>query len=214
MQPSDVTPVLVLLVGGPTLIVLGVALLAVVRIVAAPRRAPTEGWSRADQPEVWVLVILGWVLVISGLAADGLLACFLALGAESGLAVGVIVAVVGLVVLGMVLLRQSQSRQYMLLSTLAVAAERLMPLAPAVDAFAEERSWLMRSRARRLAALLRSGLTLPEALHRTPGLVSREAQVTIRVGQESGSLAHALRDVVRSHQLHTPLWNQTMGRAL
>ena len=197
MDPS-ITPVLVVLLGGLALIVLGAALLAVVRAVSAPREL------RDHDSEARVLVVLGRVLVITGSAAAILVfSCgFWPL------------AVVGLPVLGMAILRHRRARQYMLLSTLAVAADRLMPLAPAVEAFADERWGLMGYRARRLAALLESGLSLPDALHHTPGLVSREAQVTIRVGQESGVLAAALRDIVRSHEMHSPLWNQILGRVL
>lgn len=197
MDPS-ITPVLVVLLGGLVLIVIGAALLAVVRAVSAPRQL------RDYDSEVWMLVLLGRVLVITGcVAAILVLSCgFWPL------------ALVGLPVLVMAVLRYRRARQYMLLSTLAVAAERLMPLAPAVEAFADERWGLMGYRARRLAGLLESGLSLPEALHHTPGLISREAQVTIRVGQESGVLATALRDLVRSHELHSPLWNQILGRVL
>jgi len=197
MDPS-ITPFLVVLLGGLVLVVIGAALLVVVRAVSAPHEL------RDYDSEVWVLVVLGRVLVITGCVAGILVfSCgFWPL------------AVVGVPVVVMAVLRYRRARQYMLLSTLAVAAERLMPLAPAVEAFADERWGLMGYRARRLAGLLESGLSLPEALHHTPGLVSREAQVTIRVGQESGVLATALRDLVRSHELHSPLWNQVLGRVL
>ncbi len=191
------------LLGGLVAVVIGVALLCVVRVIASPREL------QGDEPELLVLVILGWALLISGVAAGVLFVCIVLLGP-----LGLIIAVAALLVAGMALLRHYRAQQYSLLTTLAVSAERLMPLAPAVEAFADERRGLTARRARRLAALLRSGETLPDALDRTPWLVSRQNQVTIRVGQESGMLAAALRDVVRAHELHTPVWNQTVGRAL
>ena len=83
-----------------------------------------------------MLVVLGRVLVITGCAAAILVfSCgFWPL------------AVVGLPVLGMAILRHRRARQYMLLSTLAVAADRLMPLVLmllAVPAFAQG-EWAIR----------------------------------------------------------------------
>ncbi|MFC1596815.1 type II secretion system F family protein [Planctomycetota bacterium] len=204
MEPSVITPALVLLLGGLTLVVLGAGLLILVRIVSAPVEL------RGDESEVWALVILGRVLSIGGVAALFLSICLKALG----LGVGIVGAIVCALVICLAVLRHRRARQFMLLSTLSVAAKRLMPLAPAVEAFADERWGVMGYHARRLAALLRSGISLPDALVRTPGLVSRQAQVTIRVGQESGALAEALNDVVKSHELHSPLWSQILGRVL
>jgi type II secretory pathway component PulF len=191
------------LLGGLVAVLIGVALLCVVRIIASPLEL------RGDEPELLVLVILGWTLLSSGVAAGVLFVCIVLLGP-----LGLIIAVAALLTVGMALLRHRRAQQYSLLTTLAASAERLMPLAPAVEAFAEERRGLTGRRARYLAALLRSGESLPDALARTPWLLSRQNQVTIRVGQESGMLAAALRDVVQAHELHTPLWNQTVGRAL
>jgi len=204
MEPFLIRALLFVLLGGLALILFGAALLGVVRVVSAPPQL-----SRRD-PAQWVLVIVGRVLIASGVAAGALFVCFLLAGPGLGL----VVLAMGSFVVGMAFLRHRRAQQYTLLSTLAVAAERLMPLAPAVAAFADERWGLMGLRARRLASLLEAGLTLPDALDRTPGLVSRQDQATIRVGQESGALAESLSDVVRSHQLHAPLWNQTMGRVL
>ncbi|MFH1921623.1 MAG: type II secretion system F family protein [Planctomycetota bacterium] len=187
---------MLVLLAAVTLLVFGGLLVLATRIAFAP--GPSEGERRV----LLVLSILGWVLIVSAAAAVGLLV------------MGGLPGILFLVVLVMVFLRYRRSQQHALLSTMAVAAERLMPLAPVVEAFAEERGGLAGLRARRLATLLRSGVSLPEALHQTPGLVSREALVTIRVGQESGALAQSLGDVVKSHQLHAILWNQTMGRAL
>ncbi|MFH1264390.1 MAG: type II secretion system F family protein [Planctomycetota bacterium] len=194
MDPLGIA--LLVLLGAITLLVFGSLLVLVARIAAAPK--PSEG----GRLLLLALSVLGWVLITSAVAA----ACLVAMAGLPG--------ILALVVLGMVVLRYRRARQHTLLSTLAVAAERLMPLAPVVEAFAEERGGLAGLRTRRLAGLLRAGVSLPDALYQTPGLVSRQALVTIRVGQESGALAQSLGDVVKSHQLHAPVWNQTMGRAL
>ncbi len=184
------------MVGGLALTVIGIALLGVVRVLCARRGVA------GDEPEPLLMALIGWVLIVSGLVA--VFTC----------ATGPLVALLVLLVLGMAVLRQRRAQQYTLLSTLAVAAERLMPLVPAVEAFADERGGLLGWRARRLAELLRSGATLPDALQQTPGLVPQQALVTIRAGQESGALAEALRDAVGSHGLLAPLWNQLLARVL
>ncbi len=196
----EVSPVLIALVGGFALLLAGVVLLCLVRVVSAPREIV------GDEPELLVLVVLGWILLIAGVGTAVLFVSFLFLG-PAGLILGPVVAL-------MAHFRHRRAQQYALLSALSVAAERLMPLAPVVDAFAEERWGLLERRSRRLAALLRAGMNLPDALYRAPGLVSRQAQATIRVGQESGSLAQALGDVVRSHEMHDTVWNQAMGRGI
>jgi protein transport protein HofC len=200
----DIDPVLIALFGGLAILLAGVVLLCLVRLISAPREIV------GDEPELVVLVVLGWALLISGVGAGVLFLCLVLLGPVFAF----IVVVGGFVVLLMAYFQHRQARQYALLSAMAVGAERLMPLAPAVDAFAEESWGVMGRRARRLAALLRAGMSLADALYRTPGLIPRQAQVTIRVGQESGLLAAALRDVVRSHDVHAPVWHQIMGRTL
>lgn len=196
-------PILIAIFGGLALLLAGLVLICLVRILSAPREIA------GDEPELVVLVVLGWVLLLTGVGAACLFLSFAFMG------FGAIIVVVGApVVLLMAYFRHRRARQHALVSAMAAAAKRLMPLAPVVDAFADEWWGLMGHRARRLAALLRAGMSLPDALYRTPGLVSRQDQVTIRVGQESGSLGAALDDVVRSHDLHAPVWNQMMGRAL
>ncbi|HUT93392.1 MAG TPA: type II secretion system F family protein [Thermoguttaceae bacterium] len=199
----ETAPILIAIFGGLALLLAGLVLLCLVRILSAPREIA------GDEPELVVLVVLGWVLLLTGVGAATLFLSFAVMGAG-----GIVVVAAAPVVFLMAYFRHRRARQHALLSAMAAAAKRLMPLAPVVDAFAEEWWGLMGHRARRLAALLRAGMSLPDALYRTPWLVSRQDQVTIRVGQESGSLAAALSDVVRSHDLHAPVWNQMMGRGL
>ena len=98
------------------------------------------------------------------------------------------------------------TRQYGLLWLLTVSAERSMPLAPAIEAFARERGGSFSRRAKRLAEMLNAGVPLPDALDQCPGLLPRYATPTIRVGYETGTLARALRRAATVHYLDEPFW--------
>lgn len=98
------------------------------------------------------------------------------------------------------------TRQYGLLWLLTISAERLMPLGPAIEAFADERGGWHSRRARRLARLLDSGVSLPDALELCPGLLPPYSVPLIRVGYETGTLAAALRQAATLHNQHEPVW--------
>ncbi len=98
------------------------------------------------------------------------------------------------------------TRQYGLLWLLTVSAERSMPLAPAIEAFARERGGSFSLRAWRLADMLNAGVPLPDALDQCPGLLPRYAAPAIRVGYETGTLGRALRRAATVHDLDEPLW--------
>lgn len=95
-----------------------------------------------------------------------------------------------------VLVARRSSQQEALLSVLAIAAERGMPLAPGVEAFAELCRGSFRLRARGLSYLLRSGVPLPEALANVPGVIPRRSVVLACVGWSEGRLGPALRDAM------------------
>ena len=102
--------------------------------------------------------------------------------------VGLVMTVVGVVVIAF---QGYRARQDSLLWALAVAAERGMPLAPALYAISEQGGFFFRHRAIALGQLVEDGATLPEALDRVPGVLSREAEVLRRVGYEAGDLPGA-----------------------
>ncbi len=108
--------------------------------------------------------------------------------------------------------RHRESQQYALLWLLTVAAERSMPLAPVVEAFAREQRGSIGRRARRLAEMLGAGVPLPEALQRVGDLLPRRAQSIIRVGCDSGALALALRQAAASQDSQRPMWAAVVGR--
>jgi type II secretory pathway component PulF len=104
------------------------------------------------------------------------------------------VALVAGVIAALVSRRSTQ--QEALLSVMAIAAERGMPLAPGVEAFSELCSGGFRLRSRGLSYLLESGVPFPEALANVPGLLPRRAVVLACVGWSEGSLGPALRDAL------------------
>ncbi len=149
-----------------------------------------------------VMSFSGWVAI--------LLILLLLFTAWTGFLPGPII--IGAVVV--ILWRVHRASQYSLIATLAVSAERQIPLIPAVEALADERWGLARHRTQKLAALLRAGWTLPDTLARVPGLVPRRALVLIRMGQESGLLAASLREAMTERETFSGLWTQMTVRLL
>ncbi len=104
------------------------------------------------------------------------------------------------------------TEQQALLWMLTIAAERDMPLIPALEAFAEERGGRRAIRARRMAALLAQGVALPDALDQAPGLLPPQALPLVRVGCQAGALAPALRQAASIRNLHTPVYLSLVGK--
>jgi protein transport protein HofC len=178
------------IVGAIGPILLGIALLIVLRLLDDSSKTPDDDLGHQ------LLVVAAWVLIAIGVL----------------IATGIIPGLVVLVVLGMVFYRRRRSEQQAFLWALTVAAERMMPLVPVVEAFAEERRGWRRFRARRLAELLRAGIPLPQALWRCRGLVPPEALATIEVGHQAGTLAATLRQAADSHESQESLWSQVTGK--
>jgi type IV pilus assembly protein PilC len=99
--------------------------------------------------------------------------------------------------------RAAQKRS--LLAALALAADRQMPLAPMAEAFAAEGDGAFAYRVRQLAAKLKAGMTLPDAVTRSWGVLPSESVLAARVGEATGDLAGALRATT---------FNQVFDRAL
>ena len=85
------------------------------------------------------------------------------------------------------------TRQAALLSVLAIAIEKKLPLVPMLDAFADDSRFGWRHSVRDLSDMLQSGVSLPDALEAVPGLLPADAVLAARVGAESGALAAALK---------------------
>ncbi|MFI5457912.1 MAG: type II secretion system F family protein [Isosphaerales bacterium] len=108
--------------------------------------------------------------------------------------------------------RRRSTRQDSLLSVLAIAAEKEMPLAPAVVAFADQYRGRSYRRVMDLAAQLNWGNMLPEALERASKVVTRDAVLLAWVGQAAGMLPKALRIAAAARSSYLPLWTAIAGR--
>jgi type II secretory pathway component PulF len=146
------------------------------------------------------------------LAARVVLALGVLLVAVCGL--GMVLGPVALIVVGFVVREVRQARRRMLLEMLAVAAERSLPLAGAVQAFAGERFGFPAGKARRLSALLTEGRSLSDALDGVCGLFSPEARMQIRLGEDLAALAPALREAMGPPSWEELIWRQLAGKVL
>jgi len=125
---------------------------------------------------------------------------------------GIVIWMVVVFVFIEALRRYRATQQYALLWLLTVSAERSMPLAPAVGAFARECGWFFGHRVRRLAAMLEAGALLPDAVERCSGVLPRYAAPIIRVGFETGTLADALRRAAKVRDVDEPVWMALQGK--
>jgi len=110
---------------------------------------------------------------------------------------GILLAVVGCVVLVVSLLRYRALRRASLLTVMATATRKWMPLTPAVAAFAGEWRGGFGYRVQGLANLLAQGVPLGDALRRVGGLASGRALALIDVGTQTGTLSGALDAAAR-----------------
>jgi protein transport protein HofC len=108
--------------------------------------------------------------------------------------------------------RRRSTRQDALLWVMAIAAEKELPLAPAVVAFADQYSGSSRRRIMDLAAQLNWGTPVSEALARARKVVSRDGVLLARVGEGAGMLPEALRLAASSRSSHLPIWTVIAAR--
>jgi type II secretory pathway component PulF len=113
---------------------------------------------------------------------------------------------------GVIQARRRSTRQDSLLWVLAIASEHGMPLAPAVAAFADQYWGPAYARIMGLAARLKGGAMLPEALEQSRGVVSRDAVLLAWVGQASGKLPRALRLAATTRSTQLPIWTSIAAR--
>jgi protein transport protein HofC len=130
-----------------------------------------------------------------------------------GITLGGLMIVVGFgmlfaaaIAVGFVWARLRTTRQDALVWITAIAAERGMPLAPAVAAFADQFRGRARRRVLDLVANLKAGMPLPEALERTPRAVSRDVVLMAWIGQLTGLLPKALRLAGSARSAQLSLW--------
>jgi len=155
---------------------------------------------------MYLVAVVAGLLWLGLLISDSVVIVFLLI---LGLAVILFVAAMGACV---IVARGGATRQDSLLWILAIAAEKEMPLAPAVVAFADQYRGLSYRRIIDLAAQLNWGTMLPEALERTRKVVSRDAVLLAWVGQAAGMLPKALRMAAGSRSSHLPIWTSIAAR--
>jgi type II secretory pathway component PulF len=114
--------------------------------------------------------------------------------------------------MGSFLARRRAIRQDTLISVLAIAAERGMPLVPAIAALADQYRGRTRLRILSLAADLNSGTPPPAALDRAGMLASRDVVMLAWVGNESGNLPKALKMASATRSAQLPIWTAIAAR--
>jgi type II secretory pathway component PulF len=139
---------------------------------------------------LWLFVLIGALFVIGGF-------------------VMLVAAVIGGAI---IFARGRATRQDSLLGVMAISSEREMPMAPAIVAFADQYRGKSHQRIMDLAAYVNWGAALPEALERTPNVMSRDAVLLSWIGQATGKLPKALRLAATARMNQLPLWTAIAGR--
>jgi type II secretory pathway component PulF len=113
-----------------------------------------------------------------------------------------------------VAIKRRRTMQQALLCTMAVSAERLIPLTPAIAAFAEDAGGRFGVGAAKLANLLAQGCALPDALRRVKRIVPPQLVPIVRVGYESGALAEGLAEAAAAEGEQNALWGSFSAKML
>jgi general secretion pathway protein F len=106
--------------------------------------------------------------------------------------------------------RDAQRRA--LLRLIAVAAERQIPLAAAVEALSRECFGLFAWRLRRLAGLLADGVSLPVAVSAVGNVLPRATLPLVHAGYACGALVPALRLGATAGKPQEPLWKSLVDK--
>lgn len=134
--------------------------------------------------------------LLGSLLAAALLCLILSavlLAVRDPLAAVIVFTSVALAIAGLTLLTSRwASQRETLLQTLAIAVERGIPLATAIEALGESHRGRSRRRLLALTRLLQEGAPLPQALALVPGVLPRDAEISIGVGWASNRLAGAI----------------------
>ncbi|MGA2798427.1 MAG: type II secretion system F family protein [Thermoguttaceae bacterium] len=194
-QSQAMTPTQAIL-GSIVLIVLGIVFLVIVRKLARPRKLIGETFDSIITVICWIFIVLGLI----GLAFSPVLLTSWV----------VLMATVFVVV--EILRRYYKSKQNTLLWSLAISAEKGIPLVPTLEAFARGSGGRLAEKAHRLAQLLNSGVSLPDAIDLVPGILPQKVLPMIRVGYDSGALAKSLRQAVSTRDLFTIIGNSFFAK--
>ncbi len=101
-----------------------------------------------------------------------------------------------------------------LLRLIAVATEERTPLAEVLAAWAEDESGMQRHRVARLAALLKDGTPLAEAVEQVPDALRDGDVLAIRFGSQAGTLAASVREALDVAEDAASARSRTLGTTL
>jgi protein transport protein HofC len=168
-------------------------------LTTAILRSPSEPWRLQH-----LMVLVAGVAVFLWLAVT--------LGGVA-IAGGIVLLFASAIGAGFIWARLRVTRQDSLVWILAIAAERGIPLAPAVAAFADQYRGKARRRVTHLVDQLNAGISLPEALEQTPRAVSRDVILMAWIGQLTGLMFRALRLAGSARSASLSLWMSIASRA-
>src|SRR5260221_270739 len=88
-------------------------------------------------------------------------------------------------------------QRHSLLRLIALAAEENLPLPQLIANWAEDKRGVQRSRLRKLAALLKGGRPLPDAIEEVSGILKDDDLLAIRFDSQMGTRTAAVRQMLR-----------------
>ncbi len=92
--------------------------------------------------------------------------------------------------------RTTWTQRRSLLRLILTATEEIIPLSQLIEVWAADESRRQKHRLYRLADLLNSGTTLPDAVEQVRGVLAEDDILAIRFGSQSGMLAASIRDML------------------
>ncbi|HEY1785207.1 MAG TPA: type II secretion system F family protein, partial [Pirellulales bacterium] len=149
----------------------------------------------------WLILCTGAAIVASLLMLAGLF-----LVAEF---FGLVIWIGMLVVLLTLFVQLPRARRRATLDLLTLAIEKQMPLPPVIRALAADQGGS--GRLLRMADNLERGMPLSRALEADPGLLPRQAVVAAKMGEATGNLAAAFRQVEANDVLSSPVRQALLG---
>src|SRR5689334_12561947 len=97
--------------------------------------------------------------------------------------------------------RATLAQRHSLLRLIAVSIERQVPLTMLLENWAEDERGYQRVRLRKLAAELKSGRSLPEAVEEISGILRDEDVLAIRFDSQMGTRTAAVRQLLISREV-------------
>jgi type II secretory pathway component PulF len=171
----------------PGLVLLGIAVLASLQLFYRDRPA-------GEDPLHLMMTVIGRVMIVTAFVEASVV--FL-----SVFAIPFFLVLLG--IFAYVACRYWLRRRMALLAVMAAAARRWMPLAPAVEALAQEWRGVFGSHCHRVAQALNAGMPLNDALRIHGPFLPRRALAIVEVGVRTGNVSGALAEAARQPATQT-----------